>query len=1096
MPTLGSYLNASVLLSPKLQDSELKAQLDKLQATVKSRLKDPDVKVKLDSAEAQAKMKKLQADMLQIANRKVSIDLKTAQAEAKIAAFRAFAEKESGNAGKNAGENFAQKMSNSVKLGHVAIGAALLGSLSVLPALAAGAGIGAGLAVGGALVAGLLRYNPLVKHAAKSLGHDFQSVLNASANSSGFTSSLTAGINRIRLQALPQLGKVFRSVFAAIRPLIAPATDELIRFARWIADHINPGIAKFRAFIGQLRGPTGDLIDKLQNKVWPNIAKFIGQMARSAGSSVGAFGNLLVAISPLLPALGAMSGLAAQLLNKYPRLIPVLGAVALAIKVFGIVSKIAGLEFKAAMMGTVVGILIVAAALIIQYHTQIWHFIQKAWNAVKNVTVGVWNSIFAFFKRWWPLLIVFIAGPLGVLVAEIVVHWHSIANVTKSIWNAIFNFFKGIWGHIENVVTGAVKSVINWVTTGWNTVANTTHRVWSGIANTISGTWNGIKNGVGSAVDWVKKRISDGWNWVAGTTGRIWGGLGHIVSTAFNAVKGAIVASLDWGIDRVNQLIGAWDSAHLGPLHLPHIDRIPGIRMARGGKVPGFAPGSDTVPAMLSPGEFVVNPIAAKAVGYDRLHELNATKPGSHAQSAMGQMLATGGQVASAAVRWNGHPYHWGGGANPSTGWDCSSFTDYIMGSLGVPLPGGFRAPSAQHGPATGSWLNYGSPVPYGKMAPGDVYVNGHHMGIVTGLGRGFAARSTATGTGPQLVPPGAYSIRRVVQPGGFFSGIAGAVAAAFSAAQSAAIASFLKLSAQHPKAPGTALSPVGSGFRNGIGDAMHNQVQSAFQAAQAAQAALFNGPTGGNPSGNFTSGVTSNGQAFGILPGNLLKAAQFFTQHGYSKMAAAGIAGNMAIESGGDPEQREFGHPGNGGLIGFTPLGKSGARITGNVLADFNNQLGATLNYNNAIGGGSIRALNSQRTAQAAALYYEKQFERPLSVSASAALREGWAGQVFAHLAKGGVAGKRMATGGVINEKVLGFGAKTGTPFTLGENGRERVMPERAMLRYEQDKPMTSAQADVQNQLLRELVNATRYGNENLTSAITGVGRGVHRTR
>ncbi len=44
-----------------------------------------------------------------------------------------------------------------------------------------------------------------------------------------------------------------------------------------------------------------------------------------------------------------------------------------------------------------------------------------------------------------------------------------------------------------------------------------------------------------------------------------------------------------------------------------------------GGKVPGFGDGSkDTVPAMLAPGEFVIRTKAAQAIGYDKLHELNA----------------------------------------------------------------------------------------------------------------------------------------------------------------------------------------------------------------------------------------------------------------------------------------------------------------------------------------------------------------------------------------------------------------------------------------------------------------------------------------
>jgi hypothetical protein len=59
-------------------------------------------------------------------------------------------------------------------------------------------------------------------------------------------------------------------------------------------------------------------------------------------------------------------------------------------------------------------------------------------------------------------------------------------------------------------------------------------------------------------------------------------------------------------------------------------------------------------------------------------------------------------------------------------------------------------------------------------MAANDLYVNSHHMGVVTGRGRGFAARSTATGTGPQSVSGALYSILRFPGGGGGISFKAG----------------------------------------------------------------------------------------------------------------------------------------------------------------------------------------------------------------------------------------------------------------------------------------------------------------------------------
>ncbi|HYK30287.1 MAG TPA: phage tail tip lysozyme, partial [Streptosporangiaceae bacterium] len=55
-----------------------------------------------------------------------------------------------------------------------------------------------------------------------------------------------------------------------------------------------------------------------------------------------------------------------------------------------------------------------------------------------------------------------------------------------------------------------------------------------------------------------------------------------------------------------------------------------------------------------------------------------------------------------------------------------------------------------------------------------------------------------------------------------------------------------------------------------------------------------------------------------GMLPANFGKIVAFLTAHGYTKMAAAGIAGNIYQESKGNPESVGTG---GGGLIGWTPL-------------------------------------------------------------------------------------------------------------------------------------------------------------------------------
>lgn len=108
------------------------------------------------------------------------------------------------------------------------------------------------------------------------------------------------------------------------------------------------------------------------------------------------------------------------------------------------------------------------------------------------------------------------------------------------------------------------------------------------------------------------------------------------------------------------------------------------------------------------------------------------------------------------------------------------------------------------------------------------------------------------------------------------------------------------------------------------------------------------------------------------MLPENYVTIVSFLVRHGYSKLAAAGMAGNMWQESKGDPESVGSG---GGGLIGFTPLPPG--YVTGNPAADLKFQLNAVLTYNQQWSQ-YIPALNAATSATQAADIYMNDFERP----------------------------------------------------------------------------------------------------------------------
>jgi hypothetical protein len=127
----------------------------------------------------------------------------------------------------------------------------------------------------------------------------------------------------------------------------------------------------------------------------------------------------------------------------------------------------------------------------------------------------------------------------------------------------------------------------------------------------------------------------------------------------------------------------------------------------------------------------------------------------------------------------------------------------------------------------------------------------------------------------------------------------------------------------------------------------------------------------GGSAPASGSQSCAGNGNG-GPLPQNYAAIVDYLTGHGYTGIAAAGIAGNIYQESGGNPESVGSG---GGGLIGWTPL--PGGFVTGNPQADLETQLAALLTYNEQWAQ-FIPALNAAGSAVAAADIYMNDFERP----------------------------------------------------------------------------------------------------------------------
>ena len=210
-------------------------------------------------------------------------------------------------------------------------------------------------------------------------------------------------------------------------------------------------------------------------------------------------------------------------------------------------------------------------------------FIQSAWQWVyDNMLSWFVDSLYAVWN--WVS-----ANVITPLVDGIRNVWLWVYNsIIKPIATLFTSVFSG-GAAVFSPVVEAFQSVFGWVGAMLTNVANFFKGAFDGVASALSGVFN-----------WVKQNIVDplksGFQWISDLFGAI--------AKLFE--KPGWVQDLQDAIGAVGDALGF---SRGGPVY------------AAGGM---FIPkGTDTVPAMLTPGEYVVNKSAVQSLGMSALHSIN-----------------------------------------------------------------------------------------------------------------------------------------------------------------------------------------------------------------------------------------------------------------------------------------------------------------------------------------------------------------------------------------------------------------------------------------------------------------------------------------
>jgi phage-related minor tail protein len=268
--------------------------------------------------------------------------------------------------------------------------------------------------------------------------------------------------------------------------------------------------------------------------------------------------------------------------------------------------------------------------------TGVWEAVRTAWAVIKpvwdtvanvlktvlgvaftvfeNLVKTVWIGIQLYVKVWWAAaklifdaVVLFVRNVLGPVFTWLY------NNIIKPVWDGIRISINLAWAAIR-IIFNSVKlfieqtlaPVFTWL---WRTIIVP---AWQGIQTAISTVWNSGIRPVFDALKTAVGKVKDAFSTAVNGIQTIWNRLQDIAKKPVTFIIGLYNNGIVKLVNGIASLTGI----------TTRLDPISGF--ARGGVMPGYAPGKDRLLAAVSPGESIFRPEFTKAVGSEWVTNANA----------------------------------------------------------------------------------------------------------------------------------------------------------------------------------------------------------------------------------------------------------------------------------------------------------------------------------------------------------------------------------------------------------------------------------------------------------------------------------------
>jgi phage-related protein len=341
----------------------------------------------------------------------------------------------------------------------------------------------------------------------------------------------------------------------------------------------------------------------------------------------------------------------------------------------------------------------------------IWPAIRGAITAVGavfqwlyvNVVLPVWQGIQSVINAVVGWIISTFNGALHATIAALGAVWQWLwVNIVNPVWQGIQNIISAVVGFLVGLFDAVLGGAIRLLGSVWQWLYfNIVNPVWQAIQSIINSVghflmdlWNGMEDAIrvlGSVFQWlysnvvvpvwnaIKDAINTVWQWVnTNVFGPLYHTVHDVIPEAFNAAVEAI--RIAW--DKIKEFCRAPVAFVVNTVYMQgirpawnfiaskvNLPPLPEMHFASGGFVSGpGGPTSDSIPARLSNGEFVINAAATKkylsvleAINTGNIEHGNTGIPYEHQGFCAGGLCEDPGSALKKKNKWDAQMYALGG---------------------------------------------------------------------------------------------------------------------------------------------------------------------------------------------------------------------------------------------------------------------------------------------------------------------------------------------------------------------------------------------------------------------------------------------------